>query len=111
MKKNRLIFYIVFSSFHLFIFFFSIYVDSQKNNIQFLLSLQSKIWLLKYGSLIGIILLATDLVWDWSARREFKKEKDILTHEIDALKAKLFDLQEANRKIEIRKPTEVGGKQ
>lgn len=105
MKKNRLVFYIIFSSFHLFIFFFSLYVDSQKNNIQFLLTLQGKIWLLKWGSLFGIILLAIDIVWDWNARRTFKNEKDKLNHEIDALKAKLFDIQDASREITIQKTT------
>ena len=110
MKKSRLIFYIIFSAFHLFIFFFSLYVDSEKNNIQFLLSLQSKIWLMKYGSLIGIILLATDLAWDWTARRSFKNEKDKLNHEIDALKAKLFDMQEARREIPVQKTTDITDK-
>lgn len=85
-------------------------MDSQKNNIQFLLALQGKIWLLKYGSLIGIILLATDLAWDWNARRTFKNEKERLNHEIDGLKAKLFDMQEAHREIPVQKPTGITDK-
>ena len=93
MKRKRLIFYAIFSTFHLFIFFFSLYVDSQKQNIQFLLELQSKIWMLKYGSFFGLTLLVIDLFWDWRIMQSHKKEKDQLQHEINSVKAKLFDLQ------------------
>lgn len=109
MKKNRLVFYIIFSAFHLFIFFFSLYVDSQSQNLQFLLSLQSKIWMLKYGSLLGIILLAIDLIWDWKGYRIYKKENDHLKHELNTLKAKLFDLQEAAKNM-VPRTTEVKNK-
>lgn len=110
MKKNRLVFYAIFSCFHLFLFFFSLYVDSQKNNIQFLLSLQSKIWLLKYGSLFGLVLLTTDLIWDWKVYRIYKKENDKLNHEINTLKAKLFDFQEADRNTSAHKVSEFKNK-
>ena len=94
MKKNRIIFYAVFALFHLFIFLFSLYMDSQKDNIQFLLSLQKKIWMLKYGSFIGLILLVVDFVW--LMRSEKESERRRLQHEAEmtSLKAKLFDLQE-----------------
>jgi hypothetical protein len=94
MKKNRLIFYIVFAVFHLFIFFFSLYMDSQKDNIQFLLSLQKKIWMLKYGSFIGLLLLVVDFIW--LKRDEKASERELMKHEAEmtSLKAKLFDLQE-----------------
>lgn len=110
MKKNRLIFYAVFGGFHLFLFFFSLYVDSQKENIQFLLSLQGKIWLLKYGSFLGLILLATDIVWEWSSERTFKKENDQLNHELNMLKAKLFDLQEAAKSSSVSSSPDPSGK-
>lgn len=103
MKKSRLIFYAIFALFHLFLFFFSLYVDSNKNDIQFLLSLQGKIWLLKYGSFLGLALLAIDLLWDWQNARNHTKEKDLLAHEINTLKAKLFDMQEASRDTSLHK--------
>lgn len=108
-NRKRLVFYIIFSTFHLFLFFFSLYVDSQKQNIQFLLDLQSKIWMLKYGSFFGLALLIVDLVWDWRVRYNHTKEKDQLQHELDSLKARLFDLQE-KQKQEITPPDTTHGK-
>lgn len=94
MKKNRIIFYIFFGVFHLFIFIFSLYVDSQKDNLEFLFSLQRKIWLIKFGSFIGLILLAIDVIWILRGEREHVREKSRLDDEMTRLKAKLFDLQE-----------------
>ncbi len=104
MTNNRLIFYIFFAGFHLFLFFFSLYVDSQKENVQFLITLQSKIWMLKYGSFLGLFLLITSIVWDWRKANLHKKETDHLNHEINSLKAKLFDLQEESRKTVLPPP-------
>ena len=105
MNKNRLIFYAVFGAFHLFLFFFSLYVDSQKDNVQFLLSLQGKIYLLKYGAFFGLMLLITDFIWEWRSERVYKKNNDQLNHELKMLKAKLFDLQEAAKKVTPPPPT------
>lgn len=97
MKKNRLIFYAFFGLFHLFIFFFTLYVDGEKDNIQFLLQLQRKIWLLKYGSFIGLALLAIDIIWLMRGEKDHVREKTKLEDELNRLKAKLFDLQDAAR--------------
>lgn len=102
MSNNRIIFYCIFAAFHLFLFFFSLYVDSQRENVQFLLTLQSKIWMLKYGSFLGLLLLAINFIWDWRNTRAHRKEKDHLNHEINVLKAKLFDIQEEQRKTDYR---------
>ncbi|HEX5168276.1 MAG TPA: hypothetical protein VFW11_03830 [Cyclobacteriaceae bacterium] len=99
MNKNRVIFYLVFGAFHLFLFLFSLYVDGQKENVTFLLSLQGKIWLIKYGAFFGLMLLVTDVIWQWRIEREYKKNNDQLNHELTHLKAKLFDLQEEAKKI------------
>jgi hypothetical protein len=98
MKKNRIIFYAVFALFHLFIFVFSLYMDSQKDNLQFLLSMQKKIWMLKYGSFIGLILLLVDVIWLSRENKQHEREQLALQNEMTALKAKLFDLQEAAKK-------------
>lgn len=106
MKKNRLIFYSFFALFHLFIFFFSLYVDGQKDNFHFLISLQKKIWLLKYGSFIGLVLLAIDVVWLMRGERKHGQEKKHLEHEVNSLKAKIFDLQEAAKAQHNPQPPE-----
>lgn len=98
MKKNRLIFYGVFAFFHLFILFFSLYMDSHENDVSFLFEMQKKIWMIKYGSIIGVILLIVDFVWLMKDDKQHVQEKKALEHELNTLKAKLFDLQEAAKK-------------
>ncbi|MBX2962280.1 MAG: hypothetical protein KF687_07195 [Cyclobacteriaceae bacterium] len=94
MKKNRLIFYSVFGALHLFIFLFSLYMDNQKENLQFLFQMQSKIWMLKYGSLILLVLMIANVILHYRDNRRNLREKDELTKELNTLKAKLYDLQE-----------------
>jgi hypothetical protein len=101
MKKNRLIFYLIFGAFHLFIFFFSLYMDSNKDNFQVLIQMQKSIWLIKYGSMIGLVLLVIDVVWLMRGEKDHAVEKKNLEHELNTLKAKLFDLQEAAKQQNI----------
>ena len=101
MKKNRLIFYLIFGAFHLFIFFFSLYMDSNKDNFQVLIQMQKSIWLIKYGSMIGLALLVIDVVWLMRGEKDHAVEKKNLEHELNTLKAKLFDLQEAAKQQNI----------
>ena len=98
MKKDRLIFYAIFAVFHLFIFGFTMYMDSQKSNYNFLFSMLNKIWMLKYGSLIGLILLVVDVIWLMRGEKQHAAEKMQLQNELTNLKAKLFDLQENAKK-------------
>ena len=95
MKKNRLIFYAVFAAFHLFTVFFTIFVDSNKNDLSFLSKIHGWISLMKYGAMVGLLLLIIDVIWDFASLRDLNKENSALNQEIGALKAKLFDLQEA----------------
>ena len=52
------------------------------------------ITLFKYITFLGIVLIATDFIWSWIVNSDSQKEKAALTHELNTLKAKLFDLQE-----------------
>lgn len=97
MKKNRLIFYSVFGALHLFIFLFSVYMDSQKDNFQFLFQLQGKIWMLKYCSFILLILMIVNVVLHYRDNRRNNREKENLTNELNSLKVKLYDLQESTK--------------
>ncbi len=98
MKKNRLIFYAIFAAFHLFIFFFSLYMDSNRDNFQVLIAMQSRIWMIKYGSMIGLVLLVVDIIWVSRGEKQHAVEKKALETELNTLKAKLFDIQEAEKK-------------
>jgi hypothetical protein len=91
MKKNRLIFYSVFGVLHLFIFAFSLYMDGNSENISFLLGLQGKIWMLKYGSLLLLIMFITSVVLHVRDNNRNKRVSDAQSREITELKAKLYD--------------------
>lgn len=97
MKKNRIIFYAAFAFFHLFLVFFTLYIDSNKSDFGLLTSILKWMSVLKYGAILGLALLVADIIWATVNNRDTQKEKDELTHELNTLKAKLFDLQEASK--------------
>ncbi|HEY3402242.1 MAG TPA: hypothetical protein VGK59_02580 [Ohtaekwangia sp.] len=97
MNKNRLIFYSIFGAFHLLLVIFTFYIESQKDDFNFLFSVLKWISLMKWGAVLGLILVSLDVIWSWIINRDSQKEKAALTHELNTLKAKLFDLQEASR--------------
>src|SRR6187401_658519 len=104
MKKNRLIFFTVFGVFHLFLVIFTIYMDSQKNDFAFLTDMLKLLPLMKWGAFIGFTLLVIDVVWSWIINRDTQSEKAALTQELNMLKAKLFDLQESEKRLQAQQP-------
>jgi hypothetical protein len=51
----------------------------------------------KWITFFGLALLCADVVWSWIINKESERERAALTHELNTLKAKLFDLQEAEK--------------
>ena len=92
MKKNRLIFYIVFAIYNISSFIFAIALPS------IMFDIVKYIPLFKYITLFGLALLIVDFAWAWKVNKDSEKEKAALEHELNVLKAKLFDLQEASKK-------------
>ena len=90
MSRNRLILYIIFAVYHVGAFIFTLMIQDPAFAMQ---TIQHIVWF-KWISLFGIALIATDFVWSWIVNRDSQKEKAALTHELNTLKAKLFDLQE-----------------
>jgi hypothetical protein len=88
MTKIRLIFYSVFGAFHLVSFIFTLFLH------KFILDLVNYLSLFKYIALFGLLLLITDVIWSFKVNRDVQKQKDALTHELNMLKARLYDLQE-----------------
>ena len=106
MKKNRLIFFAIFGLFQLGIFLFSYYIKASQQNFSDLLQILKSINWIVVGSLLGIILLITEIIWVSVTEKNHKKEAQKLTQELNLLKAKLFDLQEAaNNSANIRPET------
>jgi len=95
MNRNRLIFYIVFGVFHLGAFVFTVMLN---NDTGLLFKMVSYVPMFKWVTLFGLLLLITDVVWSFILHRTATNEKAALTHELNTLKAKLFDLQEAAKK-------------
>jgi ABC-type transport system involved in cytochrome bd biosynthesis fused ATPase/permease subunit len=99
MSRNRIIFYLIFIAFHVFAFIFTLLIQ----DFEFLTRIYQHIALFKYITFFGILLIVTDVVWSWIVNRDAKNENAALTHELNTLKAKLFDLQEAQKQIEAAK--------
>lgn len=108
MKKNRLIFYAVIGALHLFLLLFSFYMDSQQNNLEFLIRLQGVIWLLKYCTFILVVLFVTNIILHVRDNRRYVRENQGLIQELNTLKAKLYDLQEGKKTSEPNLPTPSG---
>lgn len=66
-------------------------MDSNSENIGLLLKLQGKIWMLKWGSLILLILFVTNIILHIRDNNRNKKLTDQQEKEIIDLKAKLYD--------------------
>ena len=97
MNRQRVIFYLVFAFFHLFLTIFAFYVDSQKGDVTFLLKLVPWISFMKWGAFLGLLLFLTAFGWSFFHARKVNKERDALEHEMNTLKAKLFDFQESEK--------------
>lgn len=91
MTKIRLIFYAVFAAFHLGAFIFTLILQS---NTSLLLKMAGYVSTLKYVTLFGLILLIVDVIWAFKINRQVQQEKDALAHELNMLKARLYDIQE-----------------
>ncbi len=95
MSKNRVIFYIIFALFHVGAFIFTVVLDGNTN---LLFSMVSWVPYFKWITFLGVILIIADVIWSWIINRDSQREKAALLLELNTLKAKLFDLQEASSK-------------
>ncbi len=60
----------------------------------------------KWITFLGLVILITDVVWALKANKDAAKEKAAITLELNTLKAKLFDLQEAGKNPGALKTTD-----
>ncbi|MBL6447099.1 hypothetical protein JMN32_12325 [Fulvivirga sp. 29W222] len=97
MRKPRSIFYIIYFLFHIGLLLVSIYVNYKSEDFEFLLKLRERMDLMIYVTISGLILFFIDIVLISMEARTQKKAKEKLEHEVNSLKAKMFDLQEATR--------------
>ncbi len=95
MRKTKFTFYIIFFAFHLLLFIFALVVDNNRNDLNFLLALQSYIPVMKYVALAGLILFLIDFLLANIAVRNRLKDGQYWENEYNALKAKLYDYKES----------------
>jgi len=91
MKKSRLVFYLIFALFHIGAFVFTVVLG---NDTGFLMGMFKWIPYFKWVTLFGIVMVLIDFIWAWIAGKDRDREKEALAHEVNTLKAKLFDMQE-----------------
>jgi hypothetical protein len=72
-------------------------MDSQKENFQFLINMQKRIWMLKYGSLVLLGMFIFNIILHIRDVRRHRKEREAMDKEVNTLKAKMFDIQESSR--------------
>ncbi|WP_185153355.1 hypothetical protein, partial [Fulvivirga lutimaris] len=91
----------------------SIYVNYRSEDFEFLLYLRGKMSMMVYVSALGLVLFFINLIFSGLDARTNSKEKAALEQEVNALKAKMFDLQEATsskRHESTAVPTEADNK-
>lgn len=102
MKKNRIIFYLLFVLFHIGAFIFTVALG---NDSGFLMSMFSWVPYFKWVTLAGLVLVLIDFIWSWAAVKDRQREREALQHEVNTLKAKLFDMQEEiTKKASLPRP-------
>ncbi len=92
MNQRRRIFFIIFGVYHLSILISILVIE--KADLGLLLDLYGKIWVIRYGALIGVLLFVIDFIWNWIETRNSGREKEVMRHENNTLKAKVYDLQQ-----------------
>jgi hypothetical protein len=70
MNTRRIIFLALFGFYQLSVLFFTIYMETKKNDLDFMFSLIKDIGLFKYGALFGVILLVIEFVWSRNDARK-----------------------------------------
>lgn len=70
MTKRRILFLSLFALFQVTVFVFTMYVESKREDFNFLLDMMKKINYFKYGALFGVIFIAIEIWW---ARAESRK--------------------------------------
>lgn len=105
MNQRRRIFFAIFGGYHLIILFFTFYIGSKNIDFGVLAKLYSKISLLKYGAILGVVLFLIDLVWNWIETKNAEKEQEALRLENNTLKAKVYDFQQAATPVVTETPS------
>ena len=98
MKNPRKTIIYLFLIFHLLHFIGALYIDARQDDLGFLLSIKGYLPWMKYFALSGIVLFLVAYIVVLRDTRFLRRELTQAREEHTALKAKLFDYQEAAKK-------------
>ena len=107
MKRPKSIFYFIYFLFHIGLLLASIYVNYKSEDFEFLLKLREKMDIMIYVAVVGLLLFFIDIILISMAVRTYNKEKEKLEREVNSLKAKMFDLQEATGSASSRRTAAI----
>jgi hypothetical protein len=110
MNQRRRIFFAIFGGYHLIILFFTFYIGSKNIDFGVLAKLYSKMSLLKYGAIFGVVLFFVDFVWNWIETKNAEKEQESMRLENNTLKAKVYDFQQAAKPVVKEVPSSDSSK-
>ena len=96
MKKFRLIIYILFFTFNIALFLFTLYIETFENIFELGSLILPRIPYMKYGALIGVVLVIIDFVIDKAEKRSLQAEISKIESELNAAKAKMYDMQSSS---------------
>ena len=98
MKNPRKTIIYLFLIFHLLHFIGALYIDARQDDLGFLLSIKGYLSWMKYFALTGVVLFLVAYIVVLRETRFLRKEIKLAKEEHTALKAKLFDYQEASKR-------------
>ena len=92
------------------ILLFTFYIGSKNIDFGVLAKLYSKITMLKYGAILGVMLFLVDFVWNWIEAKNAEKEQEAMRLENNTLKAKVYDFQQAGKPVVKETPSSDSSK-
>lgn len=95
----RSIFFIVYFIFHVAFLAVAIYVNYKSEDFEFLLWLRERMSLVVYVAVLGLVLFGINMLIYAMLSRSKKKELAVMDKEVNSMKAKMFDLQEATESL------------
>jgi len=104
MTKTQKIFWIIFGLYMLFNFILSLIIDHNENNLEFLIGMKRFLSLGKYFAFFGLLMFIGSFFVSRVSGNKLRRENKELETESNELKARLFDMQESAKNVEIAEP-------
>lgn len=95
MKKGKTLFLIIYLVFHLILLVASIVVNIRADDFEFLFSVRDNMAATVWFGVVGLLLFIANVIIISVSNRNHEKQEESLRQEINSLKAKIYDLQDA----------------